>query len=72
MLLTLVALLAASPPEVTLDEALALALQHNADLKVMRAEVEVEQASVPLAHDWEMPKLRARLNDVENLGGDFS
>jgi hypothetical protein len=33
------------------------ALQHNA---VSRAEVEVAQASVLLAHDWEMPKLRAR------------
>jgi outer membrane protein TolC len=68
---TLLVLVAAAP-EVTLDEALSLALLHNADLKVGRAEVEVEQASIPLAHDWEMPKLQARLNDVENLGGDFT
>lgn len=43
-LLALLSVLTASTPEVTLDEALSLALQHNADLKVTRAEVEVEQA----------------------------
>lgn len=68
-LLTL--LLLAAAPEITLDDALALALQHNAELKVTRAELEVERASIPLAHDWEMPKLQARINDVENLGGNF-
>jgi outer membrane protein TolC len=63
----LVLVLLAAAPEVSLDDALALALLHNAELKVTRAEVEVAQASVPLAHDWEMPKLRAQLNDAENL-----
>jgi outer membrane protein TolC len=27
----------------------------------------VARASVPLAHDWEMPKLRLQLNDVQNV-----
>ena len=65
--------LCAAAPEVSLDEALGLALQHNAELKVTRAEVEVEQASVPLAHDWEMPKLRLQVRDMENLpSGTFT
>ena len=54
-------------PEVTLDEALALALEHNTELKVTRAEVEVAQASIPLAHDWNMPSLRAQVSDVTDL-----
>src|SRR3954468_9705475 len=65
-------LLLAATPELTLDDALTLALSQNAELKVSRAEVEVERASIPLAHDWQMPELRARINDVENLGGDFT
>lgn len=59
----LVALLAAT----TLDEATAHALEHNASLKVARAEIGVAQASVPLFHDWEMPKLRLQLNDAQNI-----
>lgn len=62
--------LLAATPEVSLDDALALALQHNAELKVTRAEVEVAQASVPLAHDWEMPELRLRLNDAQRVPTD--
>ncbi len=64
---TLTLLLLAAAPEVALDDALALALEHNAELRVTRAQVEVQHASIPLAHDWEMPKLRAQINDVENL-----
>lgn len=72
MTLPLLLLLAAAP-EVTLDAALTLALEHNADLKVTRAEVDVAKASIPLAHDWEMPRLRAQLNEVEALpAGTFS
>lgn len=67
-----VLLLLAASPEVTMEQAIELALQHNAELKVSRAEVEVQQASVPLAHDWEMPKFQARLNDVDELAGQFS
>ncbi len=62
--------LLAAAPEVSLDQALELALEHNAELKVSRAEVEVEQASVPLAHDWEMPKLRLQVNNLEELPTD--
>lgn len=68
----LVLLLLAASPEVTMEQAIELALQHNAELKVSRAEVEVEQASIPLAHDWEMPKFQARINDVDELGAQFS
>lgn len=64
---SLLILLLTAAPEVTLDGALALALEHNAELRVTRAQVEVQQASIPLAHDWQMPKLRAQINDVENL-----
>lgn len=62
-------LLAGTPsmPMVSLDEALKLALEGNAELKVARAEVDVAQATVPLSHDWEMPKLRLQLNDVQNV-----
>ena len=62
----LLALLAATP-DVTLDEALALALEHNTELRVTRAEVEVAQASIPLAHDWNMPSLRAQVSDVTDM-----
>ena len=64
---SLVLLLFAAAPEVTLDQAITRALEHNAELRVTRAQVEVQHASIPLAHDWEMPKLRAQINDVENL-----
>ncbi|MFZ5444378.1 MAG: TolC family protein [Myxococcota bacterium] len=72
--LLLAAVLAGTPslPTVTLDDALALALERNAELKVARAEVEVSRVSVPLAHDWEMPKLRVQFNDVQAVPtGDF-
>lgn len=70
---TLLLVILCAAPEVSLDDALALALLHNAELKVTRAEVEVAQSSVPLAHDWDMPKLRVRLNDAENLpAGTFT
>ncbi|MBL8915320.1 MAG: TolC family protein [Archangium sp.] len=59
--------LAAAPSEVTLDDALKLALDGNAQLKVLRLEVEVARSSVPLAHDWEMPKFRVQFNDVQDI-----
>ena len=43
--------LTAAAPEVTLEDALRLALDGNAQLKVSRAEVDVSTAQVPLAHD---------------------
>ncbi|MFT3712750.1 MAG: TolC family protein [Archangium sp.] len=59
--------LAAAPAEVTLDDALKLASEGNAQLKVSRLEVEVARSQVPLAHDWEMPKFRAQLNDIDDV-----
>lgn len=59
--------LAAAPSAVTLDDALKLALDGNAQLKVSRLEVEVARSSVPLAHDWEMPKFRVQFNDVQDI-----
>jgi outer membrane protein TolC len=61
------ALAAAAPNEVTLEQALQLALEGNAQLKVSRLEVEVAKSQVPLAHDWEMPTFRTQLNDVDDL-----
>ncbi len=56
-----------------LDDALALALENNASLKVARAEINVAEASVPLMHDWEMPKLRGQLSDAQDVGsGTFT
>ncbi|MFO0595569.1 MAG: TolC family protein [Myxococcaceae bacterium] len=65
----LVALLAAavSGPEVTLDQALALAVEGNARLKVSRSEVELSRAQVVAAHPWEMPKLRAQLQRIDDI-----
>lgn len=65
--LVLFALAAAPSQDVTLDDALKLALDGNAQLKVSRLEVEVARSSVPLAHDWEMPKLRVQFNDVQDI-----
>jgi outer membrane protein TolC len=48
----------------TLEQALDRALKNNAELKVMRAEVEVYSASVALAHPWSMPELRLQFNNV--------
>lgn len=62
--LVLLVLLAGGAPT-TLDEALALVAENNAELRVARSEVEVSRASVPLAHDWEMPKLRVQFNDAQ-------
>jgi outer membrane protein TolC len=59
--------LTAAAPEVTLDDALRLALEGNAQLKVSRAEVDVSTAQVPLAHDWELPRFRLQFNDVQNI-----
>jgi outer membrane protein TolC len=65
----LVVLVAATPtgPEVTLEQAVALALQDNTELKVMRSEVDVSQAALGLAHPWSMPELRVQFNNVEEI-----
>lgn len=64
--------LISAAPEVSLDDALKLALDGNAQLKVSRAEVDVSTAQVPLAHDWELPRLRVQFNDVQNIpSGQF-
>lgn len=69
MTLALTLLLATTP----LDEALSLALENNASLKVARAEINVAEASVPLFHDWEMPRLRGQLSDAQDVGsGTFT
>jgi outer membrane protein TolC len=49
----------------SLEQAMAMAPEGNAQLRVARSDVEVARAAVPLAHDWEMPKLRIQFNDIE-------
>ncbi|MBM4783176.1 MAG: TolC family protein [Archangiaceae bacterium] len=66
-----VLVLAAAPT--TLEQALTLGPDGNAELRVSRSEVEVARASVPLAHDWEMPKLRLQFNDAQAVpSGSFT
>lgn len=60
-------LLLAAAPEVTLDEALKLAMTGNAELKVLRADVDVATAQVGLAHDWNLPAFRVQFNDVQDV-----
>ncbi len=64
---SLLALALTATPEVTLDQAIALAMAGNAQLKVARAEVELARAQVPLAHDWDLPKLRLMVNNVDDV-----
>jgi outer membrane protein TolC len=52
---------------IDLTQALSLARTNNAELLTAHSEVEVAEASVPLAHDWQMPKLRVMFNDVQNV-----
>lgn len=65
--LVLLALAGTPSPELSLDDAVKLALEGNAQLKVSRLEVEVARSQVPLAHDWEMPKFRVQFNDVQAI-----
>lgn len=66
----LLAAMAATAP-VTLEEAMALALTENAELKVSRRQVTVAEASIPVAHDWEMPKLGVQANRLTAAEGAF-
>lgn len=57
---------------VTLEQALALALTENAELKVTRSQLSVAEAAIPMAHDWAMPKLGVQANRFDAAEGSFA
>jgi outer membrane protein TolC len=63
----LVLVLCTAMPQLTLEQAIELGLKNNTELKVMRAEVEVSQASLGLAHPWAMPDARFQFNNLDEV-----